>query len=1249
MQLHSPSVRALAAICLASTLGCADDKPGTTTDGPAPSTTDTSTDPTSKPSPTTDTGTLPTLPTPTDTGTPGLPACSPALALDADRVSAPPEGLVTLLPSGGTGAWSYALGGDALGTLDATSGFYLAASEPGAVDEIVLSDDGCVGTAVLSIETVPALSALPATTEVLPGTAFTVEAVGGTGAATCTLVEAGSGATLAGCAYTAGAGEGFDRVRVTDDGTGEVDEARITVSTDARVDLLGAESWVLPLGASFLPQTLGGSGELTLTADGTVVDAQGGLLLALTEGATTVTVADRFAGFSADVPVEVVAPHVPPSDWYGPQTQLGHAEAADLDGDGFTDVVFALVEINDGAYYTGGAVIYAGTATGLDPDPVWQISGRNAYSYLGRSLRLDDIDGDGELDLLVGADGADFTHDDVGEVQVFLGQPGSFPDTTPTYTLRGLIGGDRAGSALTSCDLDDDGYVDIIAGAWAAEDRDLEGYPNSMGALMVYAGGPNGPDLVPTQVRYGYLPVDGDWAPVADVRIGEYGLAAGDVNGDGLCDLAVGSYTRSVDPDDTDNYGLVMVYEGQTAGMLTDLPTRIYANETDSYAELGREIALADLDDDGLDDVFAAAAYMDGDAGGSVGQVAIWLASSDDGRPSVEPVWMHEADRYVTGRKSSDYLGRDLEVVDRTGDGVLDVVVGEPNGQDTLDTVSNIGRISVWSGAELLALPDGGSLGEDDPAEWFLGLEGNEFTGQAFALLPDLDGDGSGEAFTFAGRSDALGTNVGEPRLIYSDGSHAALAMPGGPSGHDHGRSVVIFDADDDGVDDLIVGSPEDGDPVFGNNTGSVTMFAGLGHGSFGSTGERLGAYGTRGGGDRFGDKLATTDFDGDGIPDLVVSARNDTSLADLDDTRYANPTECAPADNIGGAGMVAIWRGGEPVGTRDPDWVWFGPKTSGNVRSLIGSLDHDGDGLGDVVAGSRSWSDGSDGGLAVLHGRSPDPSGLTQVICDADLFYAIEDNSYLGDSLAALPDLDGDGCDEVVAGAPQEDHDNSNQGVVRILWGGGGTCGAPAVTPLAPGLSSAQSGESVAVGFIDGDSWPDLVVGGDGVVENSDLLGSVWVVPGSWLRTLPQTQAPPGDLPDAALQPLVPTNGGHYGLLGPIPTADFAESVAVLPDPARPGQDAVWVGLPDGDLGGGFLGGGALAYRWVDDPLGTGLPGLSTLPFAMIAGESHLPAGKLGDVLVSGQADGTDVLLIGAPTSSQGGVAVGGAYVVPR
>ena len=177
MQLHSPSVRALAAICLASTLGCADDKPGTTTDGPAPSTTDTSTDPTSKPSPTTDTGTLPTLPTPTDTGTPGLPACSPALALDADRVSAPPEGLVTLLPSGGTGAWRYALGGDALGTLDATSGFYLAASEPGAVDEIVLSDDGCVGTAVLSIETVPALSALPATTEVLPGTAFTVEAV----------------------------------------------------------------------------------------------------------------------------------------------------------------------------------------------------------------------------------------------------------------------------------------------------------------------------------------------------------------------------------------------------------------------------------------------------------------------------------------------------------------------------------------------------------------------------------------------------------------------------------------------------------------------------------------------------------------------------------------------------------------------------------------------------------------------------------------------------------------------------------------------------------------------------------------------------------------------------------------------------------------------------------------------------------------------------------------------------------------
>ena len=92
-------------------------------------------------------------------------------------------------------------------------------------------------------------------------------------------------------------------------------------------------------------------------------------------------------------------------------------------------------------------------------------------------------------------------------------------------------------------------------------------------------------------------------------------------------------------------------------------------------------------------------------------------------------------------------------------------------------------------------------------------------------------------------------------------------------------------------------------------------------------------------------------------------------------------------------------------------------------------------------------------------------------------------------------------------------------------------------------------------------------------------------------------------------------------------------------------GQGAVWVGLPDGDLGGTFQGGGVAGYRWVDDPLGTGLPGLATLPFVVVGGEGGMAEGNLGDVLVVGASDGAPMVLVSAPTSSMEGVAVGGVY----
>ncbi|MCB9687254.1 MAG: hypothetical protein H6735_19595, partial [Alphaproteobacteria bacterium] len=87
--------------------------------------------------------------------------------------------------------------------------------------------------------------------------------------------------------------------------------------------------------------------------------------------------------------------------------------------------------------------------------------------------------------------------------------------------------------------------------------------------------------------------------------------------------------------------------------------------------------------------------------------------------------------------------------------------------------------------------------------------------------------------------------------------------------------------------------------------------------------------------------------------------------------------------------------------------------------------------------------------------------------------------------------------------------------------------------------------------------------------------------------------------------------------------------------------------GTPDGDEGGTLFAGGLRVHRFVPD-VGDGQPGLETVPYLVVGGETHLPGGDLGETVGAGRVGGRSLLWFGAPASSQGGLAVGGAYAVP-
>ncbi len=153
------------------------------------------------------------------------------------------------------------------------------------------------------------------------------------------------------------------------------------------------------------------------------------------------------------------------------------ANAGDVNGDGYADVIVSAANTNGGD--DGVVHVYLGSAGGLATSPQ-QVSGRPATTEVfGQALTSQgDFDGDGYSDLAVGTGFGD------GSVYVFRGFTGGV-EASGTRVDGPAGENGRFGSALTGAgDIDGDGYSDLIVGA-----RDLEG---GAGSAFIYRGTPAG-------------------------------------------------------------------------------------------------------------------------------------------------------------------------------------------------------------------------------------------------------------------------------------------------------------------------------------------------------------------------------------------------------------------------------------------------------------------------------------------------------------------------------------------------------------------------------------------------------------------------------------------------------------------------------------------------------------------------------------------------------------------------------------
>ena len=438
------------------------------------------------------------------------------------------------------------------------------------------------------------------------------------------------------------------------------------------------------------------------------------------------------------------------------------------------------------------------------------------------------------------------------------------------------------------------------------------------------------------------------------------------------------------------------------------------------------------------------------------------VRSEGTGETSVPPMvgipsWMPEGfDSHAS------FLGAGVSSADVNGDGYSDVIVGGP-GYPSGNT--DYGVVLVYHGSPTGLRPTG--------QDWYLiGQDTYDAYGRAVLGAGDVNADGY-EDILFAHYVDD-GTASGMYRIKAVHGSPDGLEpAPTWSFDVDSVDIPVIAAAGDvngDDFDDVIVA-----DRAFSSYRGRVWLFLGSGSG-LGSvpTSVLTGAepdwglgWSLSGGGD----------VNGDGYDDIVAGAIGFTN-------------------GEAGEGGAYVFHGSSAGLGSQPDWIAEGNQAGAVFGSAVAvNGDVNADGYADIAVGARSFDSVLNGGAVfVFHGSANGLSHTPSVILEGT---QVGEN--FGETVAWAGDVNADGYDDLMVGSASYASPEQSEGAAFIFPGSAMGLVSNAVWQAEGNQENSLYSDSLSTaGDVNGDGYDDIVVGAphfaDGV---SAATGGVFVYHG--------------------------------------------------------------------------------------------------------------------------------------------------------